>query len=221
MRKKIVFAALFFVSAFAFAQSSPSFSIRAGFTSAGMKGEAVNSLQNMISYSNGVITTGSRTAVFGGASVAFPLSNSVSIEPGLYYSQKGYEMRGAFNLKEAEAFGAKAKAELQSHYIDLPLLVRGSIGGLQVFAGPQVSYLAQADLRTTAGVLGFNLFSRKMDATEEFARWDAGVTGGIGYRFANGFQLAAAYDHGLSKADKNRNADAYTRTVKVGVGFSF
>ena len=60
-----------------------------------------------------------------------------------------------------------------------------------------------------------------MDATEQFNRWDAGITGGIGYQFANGLNITAAYDHGLSKADKNQNMEAYNRSFKVGLGISF
>jgi hypothetical protein len=100
-------------------------------------------------------------------------------------------------------------------------VVKGNFGGLQVFAGPQVSYLAKADLRTSAGILGFNVLNKTMDATEQLNKWDAGITGGLGYQFKNGFNLTASYDHGLSKADANQNFDAYNRAFKVGAGFKF
>ena len=90
-----------------------------------------------------------------------------------------------------------------------------------MFAGPQVSYLAKADLKTTAGVLGFNFLNNTTDATQQFNRWDAGITAGLGYQLANGVNLMAAYDHGLSKADAGQNMNAYNRAFKVGLGFSF
>jgi hypothetical protein len=105
--------------------------------------------------------------------------------------------------------------------VDLPLLLKANVGGLEVFAGPQVSYLAKSDLKTTAGILGFNVLNRTMDATEQFNRWDAGVTGGVGYQFANGLNISAAYDHGLSKVDANERFDSYNRSFKVGLGFRF
>lgn len=203
------------------AQTAPSFGVSAGVTSASIKGEANNSLQNLMDYTDGAVTTRSRTGFYGGANVSIPLGGAVSVEPGIYYSQKGYMMNGELNIKGAEFIGANAKAELTSQYIDVPLLLKANVGGLQVFAGPQVSYLAKADLRTTAGVMGFNVFNRKMDATQEFNRWDAGVTAGVGYEFANGFQVRGSYDHGLSKVDANQNFDAYNRSFKVGVGFRF
>jgi len=208
------------IASLSFAQKT-SVGIRAGATSATMKGEAVSSLKNLIEYTNGAITTENRTGLFGGVNVNIPISKQVSIEPGLYYAQKGYALRGALNMKGMEIINANARAQLNSHYIDLPVVVKGNFGGLQVFAGPQVSYLAKADLRTSAGILGFNVLNKTMDATEQLNQWDAGITGGVGYQFKNGFNLTASYDHGLSKADANKNFDAYNRAFKVGAGFKF
>jgi hypothetical protein len=221
MRKHFLLFASIVLSIGAMAQAKPSFGIKGGVSSSGMRGEAVNSLQSLLDFADGMITTNNRTGFFAGANATIPVGETVSIEPGLYYTQKGYELRGAFNLKNVEFLGANAKAQLTSHYIDIPVVLKANLGGLQVFAGPQVSYLAAADLRTTAGVLGFNLLNRTMDATEQFNRWDAAITGGVGYQFKNGLNLSAAYDHGLSRADANKNLESYNRSIKVGVGFSF
>lgn len=221
MRKHFLLFASVALSIGAMAQVQPSFGIKAGITSSGMRGEAVNNLQNLLDFADGMITTNNRNGFFAGGNVSIPVSQNISVEPGLYYAQKGYELRGDLNIKNVEFLGANAKAQLTSHYIDVPVLLKANLGGLQVFAGPQVSYLASASLRTTAGVLGFNLLNRTMDATEQFNRWDAGITGGVGYQFKNGLNLTAAYDHGLSRADANKSLESYNRSIKVGVGFSF
>jgi hypothetical protein len=220
MKRHFLLFASMAIASFSFAQKT-SVGIKAGVTSATMKGEAVSSLKNLIEYTNGAITTENRTGLFGGVNVNIPISQQVSIEPGLYYAQKGYALKGALNMKGMEIINANARAQLNSHYIDLPVVVKGNFGGLQVFAGPQVSYLAKADLRTSAGILGFNVLNKTMDATEQLNKWDAGITGGLGYQFKNGFNLTASYDHGLSKADANQNFDAYNRAIKVGAGFKF
>lgn len=221
MKKQLALAALSFLSFGAFAQQTPSFGIRAGASAATIKGDAANSLTNLIDYTNGAIKESSRTGFFGGAYVNIPLGGNISVEPALYYSQKGYELKGELGIKGAEFIGANARARLTSHYIDLPVVLKADLGGFQVFAGPQVSYLANASVRTTAGVLGFNLLNKRMDASEQFNRFDAGITGGIGYKFANGVNITAAYDHGLSRIDANQSMNAYNRSVKVGLGFSF
>jgi hypothetical protein len=221
MKKKMLLLSSVVISILAMGQPKASFGIRGGLSSATMKGDAVNSLNNLLDFSNGAISTGNRTGFFAGAYASIPLSGPVSLEPGLYYAQKGYEMQGDLGIKGADFLGANAKAKLSMHYIDLPLLMKVDISGFQVFAGPQLSYLAKAELKTTAGLLGFNLLNKTMDATNQFNRWDAGLAGGIGYRFANGVNITAAYDHGLARTDANRQMNAYNRSFKLGLGFKF
>ncbi len=87
--------------------------------------------------------------------------------------------------------------------------------------GPSASYLINADLKTSAGVLGYNVFNNSLDATDQFNRWDMGVTGGIGFQLSNGINLSASYDHGLSKSDANKNISSYNHAFKIGIGIRF
>lgn len=221
MKKHILLLAAIAISTAAFSQGKPSFGIKAGVSHSGLKGEAVNNLQDMMDFSDGMITTQNKTGFFAGGNATIPVSKSFSVEPGLYYSQKGYTLKGELEIKGLSFLGANAKAQLNTHYIDLPVVAKVNTGGLQFFAGPQLSYLAKADLRMTAGALGFNLYDEKMDATDELNRWDAAIIGGIGYQFTNGMNISASYDHGLSKTDANKRFDSYNRSFKVGVGFTF
>ncbi|HVF81264.1 MAG TPA: porin family protein [Flavisolibacter sp.] len=221
MKKNSLLLASFFVSTLLFAQVKPLFGIKAGVTNASVKGDAVNSLQNLLSVSNGAISTSGKTGFFGGGYVSIPVSNQISIELGIYYSQKGYELNGAFNIKGAEFLSAAAKADLSTTYIDVPLIAKVNISGFQIFGGPQVSYLADAKLRTTAGAFGFNILDNTMDAKPQFNQWDVALTGGIGYQFGNGLNISAAYDQGLSKVDADKKFDSYNRAFKVGIGFQF
>ncbi len=221
MKKKILLLISIAISTITIAQLQPSFGVRAGLSSSTMRGDAVNSLSNVLDFTNGMITTGSRTGFFAGGYAAIPLGDVMSLEPALYYSQKGYELKGALNVKGMDFLGANAKARLNAQYIDMPVLLKANINGFQVFTGPQVSYLMDAGLRTTAGVFGINLLNTKLDATNQFNRLDAGVTGGIGYQFANGLNVMASYDHGLTRVDANRNLNSYNRSFKVGLGMSF
>lgn len=221
MKKYFLLFASITLSTFAIAQTGPSFGIRGGISYAGLQGDAVNSLQNLMDFSNGAITTGSRPGIFGGGFVNIPVSQNFSIEPAVYYAQKGYEMKGTFNIKGAEFLSAGARAQLNTSYIDVPVVAKVNLRGLELFAGPQVSYLADAKLRTTAGALGFNIVDNTMDAKDQFNQWDVALTGGVGYQFGNGFNVSAAYGHGLSKVDNGQNFDSYNRAFKVGVGFKF
>jgi len=229
MKKQFLFACCIAISSLTFAQvrssvnvkSQPTFGIRAGISSSGMNGDAITSFNNLLNYSNGMVTSSDHLGFYAGVYVPIPAGPNLSIEPGLYYSEKGYDLKGSLNVKGAEFLNANAKAQLQSSYIDMPLLIKGTFGGFQIFAGPQISYLTKANLHTSAGLLGINLLNTNMDATSQFNRWDAGLTGGIGYQFTNGINLVASYDYGLTKMDANKNVNAYSHAIKLGVGIAF
>ena len=222
MKRQILLLASIAISTFAMAQQSKiSFGVRGGLSNSGMKGEAVDNLQNLVEVTDGMITTKNTSGFFAGAYTSIPVSEKVSIEPGIYYTQKGYELGGSLDLKGIEFLGIGAKLKLQSDYIDMPVLVKGNFNGFQVFGGPQLSYMTKADLQTKASILGINLLNKSIDVTDEFNRWDAAITGGVGYKFANGFNVSAQYDHGLSRVDKNKSVNSYNRAFKVGVGFEF
>ena len=220
MKKKLLLLISIAISTISFAQTVPSFGVKAGISSSGIRGDAVDNFTNLLDFAKGNITTKDHTGFFAGGYANIPMSENFSIEPEVYYSQKGYELNGALNLKGLDFLGANAKAVLLSQYVDMPILLKGNFNGLQIFAGPQISYLAKADLKTTAGVFGINLLNKTMDATSQFNRWDVGVTGGIGYQFTNGFNISASYDYGLSKLDANNNVNAFNRGIKLGVGIN-
>jgi hypothetical protein len=221
MKRYFLLFASIALSTFAIAQSQISYGIKAGVSHAGLKGDAMNNLTSLVDFTNGMVTTGNRTGFFAGGYVNIPITEQFSIEPSLLYSQKGYELRGEFSIKGAEFLSAGAKAQLNTTYIDLPVVAKANFNGFEVFAGPQVSYLADAKFRTTVGALGFNIVDNTMDAKDQFNKIDFALTGGVGYQFSNGFNVSASYDHGLSKVDNGQNFDSYNRAFKVGVGFKF
>lgn len=232
MKKQFLFAIAILLSSLSFAQikstqvktalTKPTFGVRAGVLSSGIRGEASNNLDNLLDFANGMITTSNRTGFYAGGYAAIPVTAGLSVEPGVFYSVKGYELTGSIEGKDIGFLGASAKATLQTEYIDLPVVLKADLGsGLQIFAGPQFSYLMKANLNTTAGLLGFDLLNNDMDVTKQFNQWDVAVTGGVGYKFANGININASYDHGLSKIDKNQNSKAYNHAFKVGIGVEF
>ncbi|MBC7933929.1 MAG: PorT family protein [Rhizobacter sp.] len=220
MKKQILLLAITTFSLGAFAQK-PTIGVEAGLSSFGMRGDAVDNLNGLIDFADGMVSTKNRTGFYAGVNTSIPLGAGVSLQPGLYYTQKGYEMRGDFAVKGMEFLGANAKAQLQNDYIDIPVLIKADLGGFQVFGGPQFSYLASSKLKTTASVLGVNLLNETMDAKDQFNSWDMGLLGGIGYQFKSGFNVSASYNYGLSKVDANKNVAGYNNGFKVGVGIRF
>ena len=214
----ILLSSLFTVSAFA----QTKVGVRAGLNSASWKGDAMQSLNDLVTITKGYVDTRGRTGFHAGGYVHVPVSEMFSIEPGVYYSQKGYALKGDIEIDKLDFLGANASVQVQSHYIDVPLLFKVMpVKGLQLYAGPQVSYLVKNNLNVNAGLLGISLINRNLDITDQFNQFDAAIVGGIGYKLDNGFSVTAGYDHGLSRLDKNETFKSYNRVFKVGIGFEF
>jgi len=211
------------ITVFAAATSAQtSFGVTAGVINSTWKGDALNSLNNVIDLSQGFITTKSKTGFTIGGYASIPVSEVISFEPGIAYAQKGYTMKGDLKIDALKFLGANASAKVEAHYIDVPLMLKATVAkGLNIYAGPQLSYMAKSNLHVNAGILGISLYNSRLDITDNFNRIDAGVSGGIGYQFNNGLNIKAMYDHGLAKLDKNENFKAYNRDFKVTVGFTF
>jgi Outer membrane protein beta-barrel domain len=196
--------------------------IRAGVAVTNWRGDASGTLNDVVKATNGVLQTAPKTSFYAGGFINIPVTDAVSIEPGINYTQKGYVLRGNLSIDKLNFLGANAGAKVESQYIDISVVLKVQPAkGLQIFAGPQLSYLVKSNLKVDAGILGISLLKRSVDLTNNFNRIDAGVTGGIGYQFANGLSITGSYDRGLSRLDKNSNLKAYNEAFKVGLGFSF
>ncbi len=196
--------------------------IKAGVIQSTWKGEARQSFDQLVDQTDGYITTRNRTAFYVGAGIELPISDIVSIEPSLLYTQRGYGIKGNLTINDMKIEALDARATSQMHYIDLPVLLKVKpAAGLQLFAGPQVSYLVKNNLRADVAVLGFSLINSDLDITDQFNRWDVGVTGGVGYEFANGIGISAAYERGFQRLDKNQNFKAFNEGYKAGLTYRF
>jgi len=222
MKKLYTLTAILMVLMFAQLNAQVTYNIGAGINHSSLKGQAMGSLNNLTEFSDGMITTQPRIGLYAGGNLQMPLGGMFSVQPGVFYSQKGYTMKGELTTDKLDFLGAGARADLQSHYIDLPVVLKAELAkGFQIFAGPQLSYLVKSNLKMDAGLLGISLFRRNIDVMENFNRADWAVTGGAAYTFDNGFSINAAYDHGLSRLDKNSNLESYNRNFKVGIGYRF
>jgi opacity protein-like surface antigen len=221
MKHKLAFAVIGLII-MSSAKAQVSYGVQAGVNIANWKGEALNSLNNVVDLTNGFIDTKSKTGFHVGGYVNIPVTDKISFEPGVQYSQKGYAMKGDLKIDALKFLGVNAGAKVEAHYIDVPLVLKAEVAkGLSIYAGPQISYLVKNNLHVNTSVLGISLLNKKLDLTDNFNRMDIGLAGGLGYKFDNGFNIKAGYDYGLSKLDKNDNFKAYNRVVKVSVGFSF
>ena len=220
MKNNILLSVSLFLSMGCYAQTV-TFGAGTGVSVSGMRGDAIKNMQQLLNFTNGIVVTKTVAGFYAGGFANIPVGNNFSIEPGLYYSTKGYELSGTYAVKGIGLLSAQASTRLRSNYIDMPVLFKADIDGFQVFAGPQLSYLTNANLITRAGILGFNLLNNKMDVTRQLNRWDAAVTAGAGYKFSNGIRLTASYERGLSKVNAGGNIQIYNQGIKIGAAMTF
>lgn len=199
-----------------------SYGIRSGVNFSKWQGEDLQLIEDLLDKTEGYVVTKGKSGLHIGGYVHIPIVDILSFEPGLLYSKKGYSIKGDFQIPALKWLGINIGAQVQSHYIDIPLTLKANVyKGFHVYAGPQVSWLVRSSLNAKLGVLGISIFNKGIGITERFNKVDLGLTGGLGYQFENGINLQVGYDHGLSKLDKNDNYDAYNRVVKVSVGYTF
>lgn len=193
--------------------------IRAGVNAATWGGDAVASFSEIME-SSGAMEMQLKPDFHVGAYLRLPLSNALSLEPGIYYSGKGAQVSQTFFSNSL--IQPKATITNNSHYVEVPLLLRLHMGpGFQLYAGPQVGYLVDNRIKAEAGVFGAS-YEYNTQADPGFRKFDFGLAGGLGYEFAGGVNLQAGYEWGLSTLDEgNSNIDAYNRVVKVSLGYTF
>ncbi|MBC7922525.1 MAG: PorT family protein [Ferruginibacter sp.] len=202
------------------------FGIKAGLNVADWQGDASESASGLLDLSNGYAGKKVRPGFHAGAYAVVPLGSQFTLEPGVYYSQKGTVLRGRFTSESFQLLNAQATVTNQASYLDVPVLAKyyaggSSAEGFHFFAGPQVSFLLSNRVDTRASLLGFSVLNQNFDVTDNFRRVDVALVGGLGYRFSNGLNLGVGYDFGLNTLDQRGNFDTYNRVVKASVGFDF
>ena len=129
--------------------------------------------------------------------------DNFAIEPGIQFSQKGYE-------SNEKTTGLVIDERL--NYLDFPLLFRYDvIPVLNIFAGPQASFLLSRKYEL-AGVTS--------TSTEVIRGYDFGGVIGIGAYITGGINLQLSYDFGLIGLNYF-NTDVKNQVLKISAGFDF
>lgn len=196
-----------------------SFGLKAGMNIANWRGDAVSSFTDVFEES-GAITQEYLPGFHVGGFVQLPLGQGLSLEPGLYYSQKGTRL--SQRLVTDDFLKVNAEITDRAHYIELPVLLNmTTASGFQLFGGPQLAYLAKNEVDLNAGLFGISM-GRTFDYDPGLRSFDFGLLAGLGYEFTNGVRLSAAYEHGLTSLDEGRkNVDAFNQAFKVSLGYRF
>ncbi|HEX8350685.1 MAG TPA: porin family protein [Hymenobacter sp.] len=144
----------------------------------------------------------SKIGLQAGLLANFGLSDMISIQPEVLYSQKGTQNKDNSDDK------------FKFNYIDVPVLVKVNAGGLFFEGGPQVGFLASAKL--TDG-------TTDVDVKEGFNTVDFGYAVGLGYQVDSGPMIGLRYNGGITNIVKDGDDDSKVRNsaFQLYVGYTF
>jgi Outer membrane protein beta-barrel domain len=175
------------------------------------------------------------TGFTAGVMAEIPMINGLSFRPELNYIQKGFTVSQSFDVDligiDMEV-GAKARTRI--NYVELPLLLKYSIGSdmarVYAIAGPSIAYAANAELNPVATfIVDFNLPSIPINLDNNiYNRWEiSGVLGAGGeVKAGSGKVFAdARYNIGLTNMLNNPVVDLRIKnqgfSVSAGYAYSF
>jgi hypothetical protein len=144
----------------------------------------------------------SKIGLHAGAFANFGLSDMISIQPEVLYSQKGAQ------------FEENSDVKYKLNYIDIPVMVKVNADGLFFEAGPQLGILAGAKL--TDG-------DTDVDIKEAHQTIDFGYAVGLGYQLESGPMIGLRYNGGITNVFKDASDDEKARNsaFQLYLGYTF
>jgi hypothetical protein len=151
------------------------------------------------------------------------IADHFTIEPGAYYSAKGWELSGTLDDGTDVLEGTMTN---KVSYIDAPIMFRIYLQGLNFGVGPQFSLPIKSTVDFD-GTFNGDPLSNSYENTEEINDFDIAVSLSIGYEFNFGLSFQATYDIGVTDAhalypypaDFPYWTEAQNRVVKFSIGF--
>ncbi|MGO4822281.1 MULTISPECIES: porin family protein [unclassified Flavobacterium] len=168
-------------------------------------------------YTDNVDDNNVLTGFNAGLFAKLPVSNTVAIQPEIYYTTKGAEV--TYN----NAF-ANGTAKFNVNYVEVPvLLVVNLTDKFNIHAGPYAAYMVSGKTENDN-----NLFTSNDELdTNDFNKFDAGIAAGLGVDLEV-LSFGVRYNYGLTKVGKERDysgtsytyPDAKNSVLNVYVGFA-
>jgi hypothetical protein len=182
--------------------SQATFGVRAGLNLANMTGKALDGLDNK-----------SLTTFNVGAVVDYELSESLSLESGLFLSNKGYKI---------EFSGGSST--LNINYLEIPVNVSYKLdvgdNKLNLFAGPYIGLAMGGKLKTDVSGIDDVDIEFGTDDTDQLKGSDFGLNVGAGFQIEK-ISIRAQYALGLSNLDPAGESDMELKNAVIGISLGY
>lgn len=159
---------------------------------------------------------------FIGAECEYQLTGRFSLAAGLNYTAQG----GRWKDFRRPDFEIK-KTQIILGYVNLPVVANFYLfEGFAVKAGVQLGYLTNANMQSTFVNKGAGIHDEdKHDESlmDDCRKWDLSIPIGLSYELSDELVIDARYHLGLTRLNKENDADgnARNRSLLVTVGYRF
>ncbi|WDF46489.1 porin family protein [Chryseobacterium sp. KACC 21268] len=186
---------------FAFAQTSPTFGLKAGLN--------VSSISK-----DGYEDSKSKAGFYGGIFMNAPVSEMFSIQPEVLYSQYGAKVTQSYTT---EALGTttrfRSSQSRNLDYIAVPVMFQfHATPAFYLEAGPEFGFLISAKDKgditretTTGGTTSTSTTSGSNDIKDGISSFNMGAGLGLGFNFTPNFGINARYVAGFTDINKKNN----------------
>ena len=163
----------------------------------------------------------SRTSCNAGLVAEFPITETFSIQPEVFYSGQGFDIK---EIDQDNVFDTDQNVEYQLDYIQVPILAKFYlVEGLSIEAGPQFGFKINEEIDSQPNSDGGDIdISNEDSSVKDF---ETSITGGLSYKFNGGFFISGRYTYGLTNLFDNdsvfSDVDARNSVAQVGIGFMF
>ncbi|RYE23293.1 MAG: PorT family protein, partial [Sphingobacteriales bacterium] len=188
--------------------------------------------QQLDQYSGETTYNQGKVGFYGGFQGDWMLNKNWSIQPGLIYTMKGGQQERNFSYTGDEGLlhEVQVKNKNTLSYVQIPVDVVykihvGESGAILVGVGGYGSTLIGADSKyTVKNEINGNAIEAQSDEqhrkislgnkkTDELKRFDAGLTGVLGFELSNGLVAKAGIDLGLMNIVNSDNVNGYVTSL--------
>lgn len=186
--------------------TEPSIGVKGGVNFSNLYVEDVDDKNMLVGFNVGLYTN-------------FPISNGLSFQPEFNFTTKGSEV--TYN----NIFDNGTRKFTLS-YLEVPVLLKANItDNFNLHVGPYFAYLVDSKIKNVSSDGSSDFTDLDED---DFNRFDAGITGGIGFDFKD-IGIGVRYNYGLTTVGKEQeiggttyNAlDAKNSNANVYIAFKF
>lgn len=187
---------------FAFAQTSPTFGLKAGLN--------ISSISD-----DGYEDSKSKAGFYGGIFMNAPVSEMFSIQPEVLYSQMGAKTVDTYTSTIGNASSTvRNSASLNLDYITVPVMFQfHATPAFYLEAGPEFGFLvgakAKGDTETSTTIGGSTSTSSESYSSREmkdnFSGFNMGAALGLGFNFTPNLGINARYVAGFTDINKKNN----------------